>query len=304
MSIIKNNKNYGTRVKVEAVQPVTFPEYLTVTYVVPEADANFKILNTTDNISGYRIKGATVWETPATTINVTAANVPALVLEFNLADNTKVADYQFNMITNVCKVELPATVTTLSRSCFFNCRCLAELPNLTNVTNIGRDVFYSVPIIESTYVIDDNKQRTWTGTQGIKCSNYGYVNGTLFAYMNGSFENALTPNNHSIDWSDGIDGLAISRLNLSLYRYTLPTVKFPSTLATYNGEPLSQCNITDVYFYGTTPPRAENNDSKFFRNCTVTGSIYVPSGSVDAYKAVASELFYGNDYTNSIVAMP
>ena len=38
------------------------PKYLTATYFVPNPTNSFKILDTTTNIAGYRIKGASTWE--------------------------------------------------------------------------------------------------------------------------------------------------------------------------------------------------------------------------------------------------
>lgn len=276
-SVVHNNKTYGIKVKIEEIHPSPYPDYLTVTYVVPEITNNFKILNNTNNIAGYRVKGATTWETPVTTIAVTT--IGTLELEFNLTDNTKIARNQFYEIYNVAKVDLPATVTTLEDGCFYNCRCLTEMPNLQNVTYIGGDVFVSVNIKLNKYVINDNLIRNYNGFGSITASGYIYVNGTLHAYLNGSLENAVGATKYPMDLSNGIDGLPINRITFHYYSATFTTVKLPSTLTEIIEVAFMYNNITNVYMYATTPPTGGG-----FYDCNIT-NFYVPQGSLAAYQA-------------------
>ena len=285
MPIKKNNKDYGTRVVIEEIQPNPYPDYLTVHYVVPEASNSFKILNTTSNISGWRIKGATTWETPTTTISVN--NNVTLVLEYNLTDSTKLVGNQFNMCFNVCKIEFPASLTTINNGALFNCRCLCEMPNLQNITYIGSTNFYSVPSNNSTYIIEDNIVRDWVPWgNDWKCSNYMLVNGRLLSLYRGAFENAVDVNNKNLDFSNGIDGHIITEWAAYSERKTIPSLKFPTTLNKIWGAMFRNCTFTDVYFYNVTPPtQIVNGDNPtFFVNCTFNGNIYVPADSVNAYQ--------------------
>lgn len=285
MSVIKNNKNYGTRVVVEEIQPSHFSDYLTVTYVVPEANANFAIVQNTENIAGWRIKGATTWETPTTTINVTSANVPTLTVEFDLIDNTKVSTMQFFGIVNVSKVELPATITTLEYGCFFNCRCMTELPNLQNITSIDDIVFYSNNIKLNKYVINDNVTRNYNHgafSNNFTASEYMYINGAIYNYMDGSYEDAVSAWNHPLDLSNGVDGLTITKWFL-LYQYkTFNGVKIPSTVTYLKENAFIGCDLGDVYMYPTVPPTKVGSEQEF-NNCTIT-NFYVPQGSLAAYQ--------------------
>lgn len=285
MSIIKNNKNYGTRVKIEEIQPNPFPEYLTVHYVVPEASNSFKILNTTSNISGYRVKGATTWETPATTISVN--NNGTLVLEYNLTDSTQLTRNQFNMCFNVCKIEFPASLTTINNGALFNCRCLTNMPNLQNITTIGDTNFYSLAANYDTYIIEDGKTRDWSPWgNNWKCSNYMLVNGRLLSLYQGSFENTVDANNKNLDLSNGIDGHIITEWGAYFESKTIPSLKFPTTLNKIWGAMFRNCTFTDLYFYNVTPPtQIVNGDNPtVFIGCTFNGNIYVPGDSVNAYQ--------------------
>ena len=290
MSIIKNNKNYGTKVKIEEVHPSPFPEYLTVTYTVPEITNSFKILDNTNNIVGYRVKGATTWETPVTTIATTS--VGTLELEFNLSDNTKISRYQFSMVFNVCKVDLPATVTTLEDGCFYNCRCLTEMPNLQNVTDLRGEVFSSTNIKVNKYVINDNVTRNYADFGSTQASAYAYVNGTLYKYLEGSMEGAVSVRNNPVDLSDGIDGLPIYKIKFHFRDYNISTVKLPATLTEIGELAFMSDNITNVYMYSTTPPTGGG-----FYDCNIT-NFYVPQGSLAAYQAA-----YPN-YASIITEMP
>ena len=116
MPIKKNNKDYGTRVRIEEIQPNPYSQYLTGYYIVNRTDTNLTILNSTSNVSGWRIKGATTWETPVTSIPVTECGV--LVIEFNLTNNTQCP--YFRACRNLFKVEFPSTITTIQSSAFFD----------------------------------------------------------------------------------------------------------------------------------------------------------------------------------------
>ena len=275
-----------------------YPSYLTVHYTVPEPNANFKILNNTNNIAGYRVKGATTWETPATTMNVTVNGT--LVLEFNLTDNTKIVEEQFFMVFNVCKVELPATVTTLEDFCFNNCRCMTEFPRLDNVTSIGENVFYSTPILVSKYVINDNVSRSinpgaiYNNSNAVKATDYIYINGIIHQYMNGSFENVVRIGS-TLDLSNGIDGLPVTGWMPKYDSKTFTSIKFPSTLQYINEGLFSWCDITEVYFYCSTPPTILGSGSGPFQGSTPQ-TIYIPNGSMAAYTADAPWSFYSGAY--------
>lgn len=327
MSIIKNNKTYGVETKkmpannqnksINAngeytaddgydglgtvtvnVSSVVWPDYLTVYYSVPEPSNSFQILGNTDNISGYRVKGASTWETPTTTITVSDPCPKTLVLEFNLTDNTKLVNNQFSSCYNLFKIDFPVTLTTLEQGCLYNCRSLCEAPNMENITTVEGDVFYSINIKSGTYVINDNKTRDWVGMSSWTCSNYMWVNGRLLHLYDGSLENAVSVDNKSFDFTNGIEGLQITEFFAPFWNINITEIKFPSTLTRTAAYNFSGTTIGNVYFYGTTPPTT--SEATIFVNGSITGNIYVPASALTDYQ----NSNYFSDVVSKITAMP
>lgn len=292
MSIIKNNKNYGTKVKIEEVHPSPFPEYLTAYYISNQPDASFKILNNTGNVSGWRFKGDTVWQTPATTIAV--AETGNLFIEFQLTDNTQLAPYMFDYCSNLYKAELPATITTLNSNTFAHCSSLTYV-NIEHLTTIDGACFYGSQNGDlGTIVINDNTTRNW-GLNEIGTSTYVYVNGTIC-----QFSKQKNYRGKSFDFSNGIDGLTITGWNAYWDFGTIPVMKFPSTLQGIKDYTFYAITFGDLYFYGTTPPTTIGSDGTPFEGGTTATHIYVPAESVAAYQA--SPTF--TNVTQYITAMP
>ena len=283
MSIIKNNKNYGTRVKIEEIQPNPFSEYLTGHYMVSQASNAFKILKNTNNISGWRFKGDNNWETPATTISVNGYGM--IEIEFNLTNNTVIKSGQFRDVQNLVKIDFPSTITTIEGSAFFNAG-LMEFPVFTNVTSIGDDCFYSCIFNYMDYTINDNVNRSGWNLKSMNFhgnSNFGekmYVNGVVYRIYKKFTQNG------ELDFSNGIGGLPIYKWRPygEGYKWNLATMKFPATLTHVTGRAFQQCTITDLYFYGTTPPICETYDDQgIFYSSNIT-NIYVPASALTAYQ--------------------
>lgn len=287
MSIIKNNKNYGTRVKIEKIEPTpVVPQYLTATYMVYNPSNSYKILNDVNNVSGWRFKGASTWETPSTTITVT--NYGLTEIEFNLTDNTQIPSYMFYELSNhLVKIDFPSTLTYIGMNAFFNSG-LVEMPNLRNVEFIGDDATYGCHFSISDYVVNDNVNRTSFTAKALRfdssyVANKVYVNGMVYA----AFRNIQ--DGCDIDLTNGIDGLPIYKWSAPFpkpdYPVNINSFKFPATLTHLAAYTFYNWNITDLYFYGTTPPVCWMFDSRdiWALAGTIT-NIYVPAAAVTAYQ--------------------
>ena len=284
MSVIKNNKNYGTRVKIEEVQPTPFSEYLTGYYIVNRTDTNLAILNNTSNVSGWRIKGATTWETQATSIPVTECGV--LVIEFNLTNNTQCP--KFRGCGNLFKIEFPSTITTIQTEAFFDTK-LQELPPLDHITSIGEDVFYRCPFNCYEYILNDSVTRNYTvktfNNDRISCvTTCMYVNGTLYRLFDDgdiSFSNVT-----ELDFTNGVNGLTVNKWWVSNHtmKHTLKTIKLPSTVTDISTRTFAGWTVENVYFNTVTPPTVTDYDGQsIFDNSNVT-NIYVPAEALTAYQ--------------------
>lgn len=277
------------------------PTYLTATYFVPNPTNSFKILGTTTNIAGYRIKGASTWETPATTIAV--SNYGELVIEYDLTDNTTLEGNQFRACTDLVKIEFPTSITTIGDECFRDTG-LIDYPDMTYVTTAGERLFFNCRIKSIGLTINDNVTRNYGN---------GVFNGFDFTdvidkvYVNGKVYIALfhTENNGDVDLTNGIDGLPFDTWCMygGHMHYTLNSLKFPSTLQYLSGLAFNSCTITDLYFYGTTPPQAipfQSGDSDDIWSGSNITNIYVPSAALTAYQN--SPAFA--DVASKIQAMP
>lgn len=310
MSIIKNNKTYGVETKkmpannqnksINAngeytaddgydglgtvtvnVQPETV-QYVTAQYKVYEASNSFKILNNTNNISGWRFKGDTTWETPSTTISVT--NYGLIEIEFNLTDSSVISDSQFNGVSNLVSIAFPKTLTTINGNAF-DASGLKQYPNLEYVTTMGAHCFWLCGIDIIDFTINDNVTRNYNdycfnGFDAAKIKNKIYVNGTVYYALQNM------PNGVDVDFTNGIDGLPIYKwfMYAGHLRYNLNSLKFPATLQYLSGLAFKDCTVADLYFYGTTPPACIPFDgSNIWSGSNIT-NIYVPAEALTAYQ--------------------
>lgn len=261
------------------------PTYLTATYFVSNPSNSFKILNSTTNIAGYRIKGASTWETPATTI--TASNYGELVIEYDLTDNTTLQGNEFKYCSGLVKIEFPTSITTIGDECFYNAG-LIDYPDMTYVTTTGDRLFFNCPIKSMGLTINDNVTRNYAngvfnGFDRTDVIDKVYVNGKVYIAL------FHTQNGGDVDLTNGIDGLPFDTWCMygGHMHYTLNSLKFPSTLQYLSGSAFERCTITDLYFYSTTPPEwipLETGSTNDIWNGSNITNIYVPSAALSDYQ--------------------
>ena len=261
------------------------PTYLTATYFVSNPSNSFKILNSTTNIAGYRIKGASTWETPTTTI--TASNYGELVIEYDLTDNTTLQGNEFKYCSDLVKIEFPTSITTIGDECFYNTG-LIDYPDMTYITTAGDRLFFNCPIKSMGLTINDNVTRNYAngvfnGFDRTDVIDKVYVNGKVYIAL------FHTENNGDVDLTNGIDGLPFDTwcMYAGHMHYTLNSLKFPSTLQYLSGSAFERCTITDLYFYSTTPPEwipLETGSTNDIWNGSNITNIYVPAAALSDYQ--------------------
>lgn len=282
------------------VQPNPYSEYLTGYYIVNRTDTNLTILNTTSNVSGWRIKGVTTWETPVTSIPVTECGV--LVIEFNLTNNTQCPN--FIACDNLFKIEFPSTITTIQNSAFFDTK-LQELPPLDNITSIDGDAFYRCPFNHYEYILNDNVTRNYNikafNNDRTSCvTTYLYTNGILYRLFDDgdiSFSNVT-----ELDFTNGVNGLTVNKWWVSnqTKKHTLKTIKLPSTVTDISTRTFAGWTVENVYFNTVTPPTVTALDGQtIFYDSNVT-NIYVPAEGLTAYQNSSDFA----DVASKIQAMP
>ena len=292
MSIIKNNKNYGTKVKIVEVEPSPFSDYLTVYYYAPTATDSFKIAHHANNITGYRIKGTQEWLTPPNPFAIQVANAGLFAVEYRLDDNTEIETEQF--LEYGYDVEFPSTITTLNGDAFMGWSDFPIEYIGNNITTIGAGALSS---LNRMIVIDDNRNYT-VDKSAFNTNILTYINGALY----GIPEGINGQNIDIMDYSNGIEGLGtITKWYKQFDYYAHKTmIKFPSTITEITDNVLgSETNVSFVFFGNPVPPTV-NGEGNVFNNDRM--KIYVPDASVNAYKQatgftnVASRIYPVSDF--------
>lgn len=275
------------------VSSETWPEYLRVWYLPTESDTYIQPTAISSGFNRCRIQGETSWMTysPGSIPMITPSDVETagadwrkFYVDFELTNPTTILGGAFSFMYTVVKVELPEAVTTIGDNCFNNCRNLQVIPNLSNITYLGRDVFYSVGLYTDNVVIDDDETRDWQPGNSWHCSDYAWVNGTFLEYKNGSFENAVGYwNQRYFDFRNGIDGRTITKFYANIVNYQVDEIRFPATMTDMTCQ-IGAGTLGDAYFYNPVPPTVVNNDPPIHPVATITGHIYVPQGSLTAYQ--------------------
>lgn len=133
-------------------------------------------------------------------------------------------------------------------------------------------------------------------------------------FINVGYISAVTvPSNITTIESCGFNNCGIASYTLSeglvtiahtafINNYNLSSITIPSTVTSVGSQAFYNCTaLTNVTILATTPPTAQSGlSSGIFNNCNNLTAIYVPSASVNAYKAASG----WSQYADLIQAIP
>ena len=210
---------------------------------------------------------------------------------------TTIGEEAFLYCTSLTSVTIPDSVKTIGNYAFASCYSLASVTIGDSVTTIGEFAFdYCTNLTSVT--IPDSVTTIGTGAFG-GCESLEEFKGkfaaadgrclikdnTLIAYAYASGTTYTIPN-------------SVTTIARSVFSYciNLTSVTIPDSVTTIgNGAFLYCSSLETVYCKPTTPPTG--GSSMFYGNAP-DRKIYVPAGSVDAYKAKE----YWSDYADYIFA--
>ena len=190
---------------------------------------------------------------------------PAGLTEYVIPDSvTSIGEYAFYNCSSLRSVTIPNSVTTIGQSAFQGCSNLTSVTIPDSVTSIGNSAFYNCSSLQEF--------------KGKFASDNGrclIVNGKLNAFAPAGLTKYTIPD---------------SVTSIGYYAFagcsSLTSVTIPDSVTYIAYKAFGDCiSLTTVYCKATTPPAF--GASAVFDDNLIDGKIYVPMGSVEAYKSAS-----------------
>ena len=232
---------------------------------------------------GYRafyncdaLKSVTIGDS-VTTIEQGAFEDCSALTSITIPDSvTTIGDGAFCGCSALTSVTIPNSVTTIGGRAFDSCSALTSVAIPNSVTTIGGSTFYSCRALTSVTIPDSVTTIGSAAFEGCDALTSVTIP-----------DSVTTIGDHAFSGCDA-----------------LTSVTIPDSVTTIGFRAFYNCDaLKAVYCKPTTPPIADKGSSSYwnaFDNNASDRKIYVPTASVDAYKAADG----WKEYADAIVAMP
>ena len=216
--------------------------------------------------------------------------LPSITLPEEL---TIIRDFTFYGCSALTSIDIPDEVTSIGESAFKSCSSLTSIDIPDEVTSIGESAFESCSSLTSIILPE--------GLQSI--GDYAFQNCTSITSV------TLPASLKSIEirtfeYCSSLTSVILpeelTTIEMEAFRgcSSLSTITLPEGLTSIGVYAFENCtSLTTVTCLSTAPPELSDDT---FSGCKALTTIYVPAGSVDAYKAAA----YWSDYADIIQAIP
>ena len=261
-------------------------------------------------------RGLIVCESDITTIGASAFNGCSNLQTIKLPDSiTSIGNYAFYYCTSLTSITIPDSVTSIGYYAFYDCTSLTSVTIPNSVTSIGGSAFWNCTSLTSVTI---GNSVTSIGDLAFYCCSsltrvditdlsawckikFDYYDANPLCYgaklyLNGSeLTNITIPSDiteikdYTFDGCTSLTSVTIPDSVTSIgerafYRCTsLTSVTIPNSVTSIGNYAFYYCtSLKEVYCKPTTPPSL-GNSALPTNNASLT--IYVPTDSVDAYKA-------------------
>ncbi len=204
---------------------------------------------------------------------------PAGLTEYTIPDSvTEIGEYAFLYCTSLTSITIPDSVTSIGEAAFYGCTSLTSITIPDSVTDFGDLMFHSCTSLENV-TLSNSLTAIGAGTF-IECrslKNITFPEGVT-SIGEGAF--GYCSSLASVSIGNGVTSIGERAF---IYCTSLTTVTIPDSVIEIGYWAFCDCtSLTSVYCKATTPPSGYGD---MFDDNASGRKIYVPTESVDAYKA-------------------
>ena len=207
------------------------------------------------------------------------------------ADNvTKIGFYAFGFCSCLTSITLPNSMTSIDGFAFKSCYSLTSITLPDGVTNIASDTLSDCDSLTS--VILPNSVTIIDGNVFANCSRLTSIILPDNVTSIGGYAFASCYNLTNIILSDNVTSIGTYAFQNC---YNLTNITIPSNVANIYNYAITNCyGLAELHFRPATPPTAAGKYT--FSYIPMDCKIYVPTGSLEAYKTATN--YPGSAYTH------
>ena len=208
-------------------------------------------------------------------------------------------DGAFNGCKELISIDIPNCVTSIGESAFQGCTGLTSITIPNSVTSIGESAFHGCTGIEKITVLIGNTK--YDSRDNCNAIIEKETNTMIVGCKKTTIPNSVTSiGGYAFSGCTGLTSITIPNSVTSIGDYAfynctgLTSVKIGNSVTSIGDYAFKGCsNITAIHCLATTPP-SSNGYYIFGDSIYSTATLYVPKGSLDAYKSADTWRWFEN----------